>query len=176
MRQQAGTRPSAEMADASPASIARNLTCKTCRVNCDNSDYDHQADAAIKNDHCSTPPGVSRLVFWQTTEVDLLSHNSLHQAKFQLCEGLRRWHLSIVLALHKDQHCPARKRKDQGDRQTLQQNHTRAQPLSAAAAKVLRSSAGVGAVATQIATVKATATPAATIKTVVSCEPCDRAG
>jgi hypothetical protein len=45
--------------------------------------------------------------------------------------------------------------------------------LSTAAAKVVGSSAGVGAVAAQIKAVNPTATNAATISTVVSCEPGD---
>jgi hypothetical protein len=63
--------------------------------------------------------------------------------------------LTIVpTGLHKNQHRAAGKRKDQRDRQTLQQ-HVPAQSLSAAAAKVVRSSVvAVGAVAMQITAVK----------------------
>jgi hypothetical protein len=69
---------------------------------------------------------------------------------------------------HEDQHCPAGKRKHERNRQTFQQHGVFAQPIVAAAAKLVRSSGEVGAVAKQIAPVKAIATQAAAIRIAVS--------
>jgi hypothetical protein len=69
---------------------------------------------------------------------------------------------------HEDQHCPAGNRKHERNRQTFQQHGVFAQPIVAAAAKLVRSTGDLGAVAKQIAPVKAIATQAAAIRIAVS--------
>jgi hypothetical protein len=62
--------------------IARQLVSQPQRVNGD-AGYRYEADAAIKNDQPPTPSDVSRLVFGQATEVELLAHISSTTAKFR---------------------------------------------------------------------------------------------